>query len=158
VECAGAAVRHHGYLKSPDRRHIMKRGGYRSPLARKKAITAVAHALLVTTRHVLAAGQPYDEPGEDYFTRRAGPGRQTRRPTAQPEAPGHTPTLAAATRRTPASPTPSRQHRRRLPSHGPFTYQDLWEPGISRSWQLEAPQVWSLRGERSACLREHQLT
>src|SRR5690348_17907843 len=38
VECAWAAVRHDGYLKSLYHRHVMKWGGYRSQLAKKKAI------------------------------------------------------------------------------------------------------------------------
>jgi transposase len=36
VECAWAAVRHDGYLKSLYHRHVMKWGGYRSQLAKKK--------------------------------------------------------------------------------------------------------------------------
>jgi transposase len=48
----------------------MKWGGYRSQLAKKKAIIVVAHTLLVIIWHVLATGTPYDELGSDYFTRR----------------------------------------------------------------------------------------
>jgi transposase len=58
VECAWAAVRHEGYLRSLYHRHVMKWGGYRSPLAKKKAIIVVAHALLVIIWHVLATGSP----------------------------------------------------------------------------------------------------
>jgi transposase len=96
VECAWAAVRHPGYLKALYHRHVMKWGGYRSPLAKKKAIIAVAHALLVIIWHVLATGQPYDELGEDYFTRRADPERETRRLIARLEALGHAVTLEPA--------------------------------------------------------------
>jgi transposase len=46
VECAWSAVRHDGYLKSLYHRHVMKWGGYRSQIARKKAIIVVAHALI----------------------------------------------------------------------------------------------------------------
>jgi transposase len=46
VECAWSAVRHDGYLKSLYHRHVMKWGGYRSPIAKKKAIIVVAHALI----------------------------------------------------------------------------------------------------------------
>jgi hypothetical protein len=46
VECAWAAVRHDGYLKSLYHRHVMKQGGYRSQTAKKKAIVVVAHALV----------------------------------------------------------------------------------------------------------------
>jgi transposase len=37
VECAWSAVRHDGYLKALYHRHVMKRGGYRSATAKKKA-------------------------------------------------------------------------------------------------------------------------
>jgi len=47
VECAWAAVRHDGYLKSLYHRHVMKWGGYRSATAKKKAIVVVAHAMIV---------------------------------------------------------------------------------------------------------------
>jgi hypothetical protein len=36
----------------------MKWGGYRSQLAKKKAIIVVAHAILVIIWHVLATGNP----------------------------------------------------------------------------------------------------
>jgi transposase len=96
VECAWAAVRHPGYLKALYHRHVMKWGGYRSHLAKKKAIIVVAHAILVIIWHVLATGKPYDELGEDYFTRRADPERETRRLVARLEALGHAVTLEAA--------------------------------------------------------------
>ena len=38
VECAWSAARHDGYLKSLYHRHVMKWGGYRCQLAKKKAI------------------------------------------------------------------------------------------------------------------------
>jgi transposase len=96
VECARAAARHDGYLKSLYHRHVMTWGGYRSQLAKKKAIIVVAHAILVVIWHVLAAGKPCDEPGEDYFTRRLDPDREARRLIAKLEAPGHTVSLEPA--------------------------------------------------------------
>jgi transposase len=96
VECAWAAVRHEGYLKSLYHRHVMKWGGYRSQIAKKKAIIVVAHALLVIIWHVLATGTPYDELGADYFTRRLDPERETRRLIAKLEALGHTVSLQPA--------------------------------------------------------------
>ena len=96
VECAWAAVRHEGYLRSLYHRHVMKWGGYRSPLAKKKAIIVVAHALLVLIWHELATGKPYDELGPDYFTRRQDPERETRRLIARLEALGHQVTLQPA--------------------------------------------------------------
>ena len=93
VECAWAAVRHDGYLKSLYHRHVMKWGGYRSQLAKKKAIIVVAHALIVIIWHILATGKPYHELGADYFTRRLDPERETRGLIAKLEALGHTVTL-----------------------------------------------------------------
>ena len=96
VECAWAAVRHDGYLKSLYHRHVMKWGGYRSQIAKKKAIIVVAHALIVIIWHILATGKPYHELGADYFTRRLDPDRETRRLITRLEAPGHTVTLQPA--------------------------------------------------------------
>jgi transposase len=70
---AWAAVRHEGYLKALCHRHVMKWGGYRSPVAKKKAIVVVAHAMLVIIWHLLAGGASYDELGADFFTRRHDP-------------------------------------------------------------------------------------
>ena len=88
VECAWAAVRHDGYLKSLCRRHVMKWGGYRSRTAKKKAIVVVAHALIVIIWHILATGKPYHELGADYFTSRLDPEREARRLLAKLEALG----------------------------------------------------------------------
>jgi transposase len=88
VECAWAAIRHDGYLKSLYHRHVMKWGGYRSAIARNKAIMVVAHAILVIIWHVLATGKPYEELGGDYFSRRLDPERETRRLVAKLEAMG----------------------------------------------------------------------
>ena len=96
VECAWSAVRHDGYLKSLYHRHVMKWGGYRSPIAKKKAIIVVAHALIVIIWHVLATGRPYEELGAGYFTSRLDPERETRRLIAKLEALGRTVTLQPA--------------------------------------------------------------
>ncbi|HEX6855366.1 MAG TPA: hypothetical protein VF204_08745 [Streptosporangiaceae bacterium] len=56
----------------------------------------VAHAMIVIIWHVLATGTPYHELGEDYFTRRLDPERETRRLIAKLEALGHTVTLQPA--------------------------------------------------------------
>ena len=95
MECAWAAVRHEGYVRSLYHRHVMKWGGYRSPLAKKKAIIVVAHALLVIIWHVLATGKPYDEPAPT-TSRRQDPERETRRLIARLEALGHQVTLQPA--------------------------------------------------------------
>jgi transposase len=96
VECAWAAVRHDGYLKSLCHRHVMKWGGYRSPTAKKKAIIVVAHALIVIIWHILATGQSCQELGAGYFTTRLDPERETRRLIARLEALGHQVTLQPA--------------------------------------------------------------
>jgi transposase len=96
VECAWAAVRHDGYLKALYHRHVMKWGGYRSSIAKSKAIIVVAHAILVIIWHVLATGRPYDELGADYFTRRLDPERETARLIARLEALGKRVTLEDA--------------------------------------------------------------
>ena len=93
VECAWSAVRHDGYLKSLYHRHVMKWGGYRSQLAKNKAIIVVAHALIVIIWHILATGKPYEELGADYFARRLDPGRETRRLVARLQALGRRVTL-----------------------------------------------------------------
>ena len=96
VECAWAAVRHDGYLKSLYHRHVMKWGGYRSPTAKKKAIIVVAHALIIIIWHILATGKPYHELGAGYFTTRLDPERETRRLIAKLEALGHQVSLQPA--------------------------------------------------------------
>ena len=96
VECAWAAIRHDGYLKALYHRHVMKWGGYRSHIAKSKAIVVVAHAILVIIWHVLATGKPYGELGADYFTRRQDPERETLRLIAKLEALGHRVTLQDA--------------------------------------------------------------
>ena len=96
VECAWAAVRHDGYLKSLYHRHVMKWGGYRSPTAKKKAIVVAAHALIVIIWHILATAQPCQDLGADYFTTRLDPEREARRLIAKLEALGHQVTLQPA--------------------------------------------------------------
>jgi transposase len=74
----------------------MKCGGYHSPTAKKKAIVVVAHAMLVIIWYVMAGGAPYHELGQDYFTRRLDPDRETRRLIAKLEALGHKVSLQPA--------------------------------------------------------------
>jgi hypothetical protein len=44
-----------------------------NPAAKKKAITAIAHTLLKIAYQVLKSGQPYQDPGADFYTRRESP-------------------------------------------------------------------------------------
>ena len=96
VECAWSATRHEGYLKSLFHRHVMKFGGYRSAAAKKKAIVAVAHTMLVIVWHVLATGAEFEDLGADYFTTRLDPERETARLVTKLQALGHTVTLTPA--------------------------------------------------------------
>ncbi len=88
VECAWAAVRTDGYLREYYRRQVRKFGGFRSPAANKKAITTVAHKLIVIIWHVLATGRPHQDLGADYFTTRMDPDKERRRLVAKLEAQG----------------------------------------------------------------------
>ena len=74
----------------------MKRGGYRSRAANKKAIIVVADALLMIIWHVIATGTPYDELGEGYFTTHIDAERETRRLVARLQALGRAITLGSA--------------------------------------------------------------
>ena len=93
VECAWAAVRTDGYLKAFYHRQVRKFGGFRSPTAKKKAIIAVAHKLIVIIWHVLATGHPYQDLGADHFTTRIDPEIETRRLVAKLQSHGYTVTL-----------------------------------------------------------------
>lgn len=96
VECAWSAVRTEGYLRSFYRRTVMKFGGFRSGAAKKKAIVAVAHKLLIIIWHVLATGRPYHDLGADYSTRHLNPETEARRLVARLQAQGYTVTLEPA--------------------------------------------------------------
>lgn len=97
VEAAWSAVRHTGYLRSLYHRHVMKNGGYRSSVAKKKAIVTVAHAMIVIIWHVLATGTPYHELGEDHFITRKDPEKEAQRLIAKLQALGHKVTLKPMT-------------------------------------------------------------
>ena len=46
------------------------------PGRKKKAIVAIAHSLLKIAYAVLKSGQPYQEPGADFYARRESPSRR----------------------------------------------------------------------------------
>ena len=96
IECAWAAVRTDGFLREFYRRQVHRFGGFRSPAAKKKAIVAVAHKLIVIIWHVLATGRPYQDLGADYFTTRIDPEKERRRLIAKLEAQGFKVTLEPA--------------------------------------------------------------
>lgn len=56
-------------------RLVRRFGGYRSPRAKKKAAVAVAHTLILITYTVLDRRVPYQELGEDFYTKRQDPER-----------------------------------------------------------------------------------
>lgn len=64
VEAALAAIRTRGSALGARYRRIMRHRGH------KKAVVAVAHAMLVTAYHLLAGQTVYREPGADYYDRR----------------------------------------------------------------------------------------
>ena len=96
IECAWVAVRTDGFLREFYRRQVHRFGGFRSPAAKKKAIVAVAHKLIVIIWHVLATGRPYQDLGADYFTTRIDPEKERRRLIAKLEAQGFKVTLEPA--------------------------------------------------------------
>jgi transposase len=81
----GAARSKNTYLAAQYRRLCARRG-------HNKAVTAVAHTILVATWHMLQTGELYNDLGADYFARR-DPERLTRRLVAQLEQLGHNVTL-----------------------------------------------------------------
>jgi transposase len=75
---------------------VLRFGGYRNPTAKKKAILAIAHTLMVIIWNVLASDSPYTDLGADFYDRRSDPERETRRLIAKLEALGHTVTIEPA--------------------------------------------------------------
>jgi transposase len=96
VEAAWSAVRTDGRLRARYHRLVVRFGGYRNPAAKKKAIIAIAHTLLVIIWNVLATNSPYTDLGADFYDRRNDPERETRRLIAKLEALGHTVTIEPA--------------------------------------------------------------
>lgn len=76
VEAAWAAIRHPGRLQARYHALVRRMGGPKNPAARKKAIVAIAHTLLKIAYAVLKSGQPYEEPGADFYARRQEPARR----------------------------------------------------------------------------------
>ena len=85
-------------------RQVRKFGGFGSPLAKKKAIIAVAHKLITIVWHVLTTGRPYQDLGADYFTSRLDPEIETRRLVAK---------LQALNTPSPSNPPPDHLNTRR---------------------------------------------
>lgn len=96
VEAAWSAVRTDGRLRARYHRLVLRFGGYRNPGAKKKAIIAIAHTLMVIIWNVLASDSPYTDLGAGFYDRRSDPERETRRLIAKLEALGHTVTIEPA--------------------------------------------------------------
>ena len=101
VEIAWNAVRHEGYLKSLYHRHVTRNGGYRSSAAKNKAITTVAHAILVIIWNMLSTGRPYEDLAPPTSQHRTDPDREARRLIARLEALGKHVTVNDAARPNP---------------------------------------------------------
>ena len=96
VEAAWSAVKTDTRLHARYHRLVLRFGGYRSPAAKKKAIVAVAHTLIVIVWHVLTTGKTYTDLGPDYYIHRLDPEKETQRLIAKLQALGHTVTLQPA--------------------------------------------------------------
>ena len=96
IESANAAIRTRDTYLRAQYEQIKRRRGH------KKAITAVAHSILIASYHVLKNEVPYQDLGGDFFARRADPARITKRLVAQLERLGHSVTL-----QTPPAPAPA---------------------------------------------------
>jgi len=76
VQAAWSAIRTRGRLQARYNRLVRRMGGPKNPAAKKKAIVAIAHTLLKIACTVLKTGIPYQDPGEDFYTRRETPGHR----------------------------------------------------------------------------------
>jgi len=91
IESANAAIRKRDTYLRAQYEQIKRRRGH------KKAITAVAHSILIASYHVLKDEVSYQDLGGDFFARRADPARITKRLIAQLERLGHSVTLQTST-------------------------------------------------------------
>jgi len=76
IQAAWNAIRTKGRLQARYSRLVRRFGGEKNPAAKKKAITAIAHTLLKIAYQVLKSGQPYQDLGADFYTRRESPAQQ----------------------------------------------------------------------------------
>ena len=89
IEAAGAAIRTKDSALGARYRRVMRHRGH------KKAVVAVAHAMLRAVYHLLADGTTYCDPGADYYDRRHAQ-RVTRRAIQLLERQGYRVTIEAA--------------------------------------------------------------
>ena len=76
IQAAWNAIRAKGRLQARYHRLVRRFGGDKNPAAKKKAITAIAHTLLKIAYQVLKSGQPYQDLGADFYTRRESPAQR----------------------------------------------------------------------------------
>ena len=76
IQAAWSAIRVRGRLQARYHRLVRRFGGDKNPAAKKKAITAIAHTLLKIAYQVLKSGQPYQDLGADFYTRRESPAQR----------------------------------------------------------------------------------
>jgi transposase len=76
VQGAWSAIKTKGWLQARYNRLVRNFGGPKNPGAKKKAIVAIAHTLLKIAYSVLKSGNPYQDLGEDFYTRRQTPEQQ----------------------------------------------------------------------------------
>jgi transposase len=76
VQAAWSAIKGRNRLQARYDRLVRQMGGAKNPAARKKAILAIAHTLLKIACAVLKSGQPYQEPGADFYARRDSPAQR----------------------------------------------------------------------------------
>jgi transposase len=73
VQAAWSAIKTQGRLQTKYHRLVRRFGGRKNPAAVKKAIVAIAHTLLKVAYQVLESGQPYQDLGADFYTKREAP-------------------------------------------------------------------------------------
>jgi transposase len=76
IQAAWPAIRVRGRPQARYYRLVRRFGGEKNPAAKKKAITAIAHTLLKIAYQVLKSGQPYQDLGADFYTRRESPAQR----------------------------------------------------------------------------------
>jgi hypothetical protein len=97
-----------GRIKARYHRLVLRFGGYRNKTAKKKAIVAVAHTLILMliTWHVPTEGVSCADLGADFYTRRIEPQQEARRLIARLAELGHKITIEPARRITRKTPKP----------------------------------------------------
>ncbi len=90
IESARAAARSKDTFFNARYKRIARRRGP------NVAAVAIAHSILTTAWHIAISGEPYNDPGGDYYTKHQDPTSETRRHIKQLEAQGYAVTLNPA--------------------------------------------------------------